>query len=203
MSFSKKTAFTLIELLTVIAIIGILAAILFPALGAAKTATNKAKTRSMFAQWSTSMGLFKNEYGYYPIIGTGNKIDTTKFAGALTGRKMDGTKYLTNNDANLCGNSKMLSFYSLSTSDLDTATQTSIVDAFGNTDIAFLVDSDGNGVISGTSPEALVAVAPLGSTVTATPALPTGGIRASVVFYSAGKGGETSAEVLSNIITSW
>src|SRR5882762_4597219 len=56
-------AFTLLELLAVIAVIGILASLLFPGLRSARTAAAKAKTRVQFSQWSAAVEGFRSEYG--------------------------------------------------------------------------------------------------------------------------------------------
>lgn len=192
---NKSSGFTLIELLTVIAIIGILAAIIIPTVGAVKTSANKAKTKVQFSQWSVAVGLFKNEYGYYPSIGSSNKIQLANFAGALTGRNVDGSKPASSPS----GNTKAFSFYSIADSELDTA-KTNLVDAFGNIDIAYYIDSDGDGIISalGATVKSID-----DSTISSSPDVPTGGIRAGVVFYSAGKGGNTAANLKTNIVTSW
>jgi prepilin-type N-terminal cleavage/methylation domain-containing protein len=195
MKSTDKNAFTLIELLTVIAIIGILAGIIIPTVGSVKTSANKAKTKVQFSQWSNAMTLFKQEYGYYPTIESGNKIQLASFAGALTGRNVDGTRP----SSTPAGNTKGLSFYSIADSELDES-KTHIVDAFGNIDIAVYIDTDGDGIIGA-----------LGATVTAiddtsisaSPDVPTGGIRAGVVFYSAGKGGSSASNLKTNIVTSW
>ena len=55
----RSAAFTLIELLTVIAIIGILAAILIPTTSSARTAAKKAKTRGQFSQWGAAIEAFR------------------------------------------------------------------------------------------------------------------------------------------------
>jgi len=194
---TKSSGFTLIELLTVIAIIGILAAIIIPTVGAVKTSANKAKTKVQFNQWITAMSLFKNEYGYYPTIHSAGLVDTTKFAPALTGRNLS-TNAKTTSD----GNTKSLSFYSIADSDLNTATPPVLVDAFGNTDIAVLADTNGDGTIT-TADGTLASVKALGESSGAQATLPSGGVRAAAIFYSAGKGGSTATERTANLVTSW
>ena len=192
----SKKAFTLIELLTVIAIIGILAGILIPTVSSVKTSANKAKTKAQFGQWSVAMGLFKNEYGYYPVIHTSNLIASAKFAGALTGRTLAGVKSATD------GNTKSLSFYSIADNELNEA-KTSLVDAFGNTEIAVFTDTTGDGVVNASDGAFVPVKGPETGDASATPDLPSGGVRAGVVFYSAGKGGSPTATVKANIVTSW
>lgn len=58
----KKRAFTLIELLTVIAIISILAAILFPVFARAKAAAKKAQCISNLSQIGKGIILYMNDY---------------------------------------------------------------------------------------------------------------------------------------------
>ncbi len=193
-TYRNIRAFTLIELLTVIAIIGILAAIIIPTTGAVRTAAKKSQTKSQFSQWAQAMTLFKQEYGYFPNIDNNtNKIVSARFAGALTARALNGDR-IDPPDAALHGNKKAMSFYSLSDNDLNDA-KNSIADAFGNVDIAVLYDRDGNGQIDGSFSSA---TAPEGSdTVPSVVAISSGNsipasinypIRATVVFYSAGKG---------------
>ncbi|CAM2776766.1 prepilin-type N-terminal cleavage/methylation domain-containing protein [Rariglobus hedericola] len=184
-------AFTLIELLTVIAIIGILAAIIIPTVGSVKISANKAKSKAQFSQWSVSMGLFKNEYGYYPSIGTGNKVVAASFFGALTGKSYSG-----GTASDLKGNSKKLSFYSASDSEVTLiangdAADGLLKDAFGNTDIVYFVDSNSDGIINDQDSPAL-SLAPV-TPIDGAPVTPTGftaaaGVRSGVIFYSAGRG---------------
>ncbi len=71
MSANRKAAFTLIELLTVIAIIGILAAILIPVVSAARESARNSVCQSNLRQWHTAMMLFAEDHqghlpkGYY------------------------------------------------------------------------------------------------------------------------------------------
>ena len=60
-------AFTLIELLTVIAIIAILAAMLLPALAAAKNAAKKAKAKTEIASLVTAVEGYDSDYGRFPV----------------------------------------------------------------------------------------------------------------------------------------
>jgi len=198
----NSKAFTLIELLTVIAIIGILAAIIIPTVGSVRTSANKAKTKVQFNQWSGAIELFKQEYGYYPDISNGSKkVDPEKLAGALTGRNLAGTKYTSTTSANLCGNKRILSFYSIADSELNDA-KDRIVDAFGNNDFVVFVDSNLDGMINSTDGlNSSTSVTPIeGSPISPASGKidTTNGIRASSIFYSAGKGSSSS-----DIVYSW
>lgn len=200
---STRAGFTLIELLTVIAIIGILAGIIIPTVTSVKTSANKAKTKSQFGQWAVSMGLFKQEYGYYPAIGTSNKVDPAIFFAALTSKTYSG-----GTPSNYYGNTKRLSFYSASESEVSSIANGDVQDgllkdAFGNTDIAVFVDTNGDGMINDNDSPALSrqSVTPIDGTAL-TPATtafsPSTGVRSGAIFYSAGKGSTPN-----DIVYSW
>lgn len=192
--FNSLSAFTLIELLTVIAIIGILAGILIPTVGAVKTSANKSKTKAQFSQWATGMSLFKQEYGYYPAVNNGNKIDAPKFIGALSATDYLGVKITSSTDARLAGNKKRISFYSFSDSDILTnsdgtpASAAAVIDAFRNSDIAIFIDTDGDGKVSPTSVQVVPGNSIDGTGIGYSPSSAPGDVRAGVAFYSAGRG---------------
>lgn len=197
--------FTLIELLTVIAIIAILAAILIPSVSAARVFASKTKTKVQFAQWAGAIEGFRSEYGYAPPAATGSLLNPTVFFAAVTGRNHRGERL---SGAALYGNTKAISFCAVSDSeqvkDAEGAARNELCDAFGNSEIVMLVDTDGNGLIAGA--ELVRQPVRAGNSVAGfreslePPAdrFPAEGLRARVVFYSAGRGG-----VPEDIVYSW
>lgn len=148
--------FTLVELLTVIAIIGILAGILIPVVGAARKSANKAKTRAQFNQWGTALQAYRAEYGYWPQIegwtgGSDGRIGleskSEDFVQALTGRPIESGGSF---DSDL--NRRRIPFYTFSESewfrdDGDNPEPGKVADAFGNPDIHVAVDVNNDGRI--------------------------------------------------------
>ncbi len=168
-------AFTLIELLTVIAIIGILAAILIPTGSAARNAAKRAKTRGQFAQWGAAIEAFRQEYGYYPTFETAgagaNKVNgntvggtnlaaTHRFYETLVGTRRSGAALPTTTSGTppppQAQNTRHIQFITFTESDMvpvatsDTTLNTKrglIRDSFDGTDIAVLVDRNLDGAI--------------------------------------------------------
>lgn len=198
---AKTGAFTLLELLSVIAIIGILAALIFPGVRAARVSANKARTKVQFSQWSAAIEGFKSEYGYYPAFHTTALVNggaTSTLGGdhlfhdILAGKKRDGTALVATGTA-ATQNRKLIGFYSFSDADFTNSTSPTpnlLRDAFDNTEIAVLVDKNLDGVIRvGSDYPALPAVNGL------TPGaadFPTTGIRAGVIFYAPAPGADAA-----------
>ena len=152
-----RKAFTLIELLAVIAIIGILTAILFPTLTGIQTSVKKTASRARFNQWAAAIEAFKNEYGYYPWT-HGSDVDVTlqlnstgfgaTFIETLSGRGANGEPVAVG------GNRRALAFHRFAASEFfhdavkDECVPHRLVDAFNNEAIRMTLDADGDGRVT-------------------------------------------------------
>lgn len=91
-SGTKRRAFTLIELLIVIAIIGILAAVVIVLLSSAKPKARDAQRKSDLNQIGKALELYHSENDLYPVTGLGNgwggggaiKVSAAAFCNALS-----------------------------------------------------------------------------------------------------------------------
>jgi len=210
-----RSAFTLIELLTVMAIIGILAAILIPTVGKVRESARKAKVRTQLSQWAVAIETFRSEYGYYPDIKgvSGGKVNGGSFSASfssahffhdvLGGRRRDGSQPGTVGATDPLGqnhNRKRIVFTTIGPDEINAGGK--IIDAFGNEDIAVIIDTDYNGVIP--SADITGASVQAGSPVTGSsftpPAskIPAAGVRSGVVLFSAGSGKSAN-----DIVYSW
>jgi prepilin-type N-terminal cleavage/methylation domain-containing protein len=181
----KSRAFTLIELLCVLAIVGALCGLLFPGFASARRAASAAKTRALFAQWTAALEAFRGEYGFYPdfapdhLVNAGVSTTAHPFHDVLAGRHRDGSA-LTAGETSLQLNRRGIAFCTFS--DTTFTTTKLLQDPSGRTAIAVLVDRDLDGVImAGTDFTSLPAVDG------ATPGnedFPPSGVRAGVVFYA-------------------
>jgi prepilin-type N-terminal cleavage/methylation domain-containing protein len=187
----RACGFTVIELLAVIAIIGILLAILIPSVASARTTANKARTRAQFNQWAAAIELFRSEYGYYPAFDSTFKVNGGAtatghlFHDLLAARKRDGSA-LAVDEAAALQNKKLIRFHVFAETDFADAGSADaglLCDAFGTTDIAVLIDRNLDGVIN-TDDYGSDLPAVNGSRPTAND-FPTAGLRAGVVFYDA------------------
>lgn len=182
-------AFTLLELLCVLAVVGILAALIFPGVGSARRSANKAKTKVQFSQWVAAIESFRSEYGYYPsfdasglVNGGANAIDHP-FHDVLAGRRRDGLALVAGGVA-AAQNRKLIRFHAFG--DADFTGDGLLRDAFDNTAIAVLTDKDLDGVIrEGTDFAALPAVGGIAPGSTDFPAT---GVRAGAILYAPAPG---------------
>ena len=195
---NRRSGLTLVELLTVIAIISILISILIPTVSTVRTSARKAKAKIILTQWATAMEMFRQEYGFYPAFSFNSDglLDTNaesdEFFETLSGRLPDGTT----TDPAPAGNRKRISFYTFSEDDLNADDR--VVDGFGSTQIAILFDKDYDGVISVAASDADYTDFPdIGFGVAPPLKWPADGLRAGVAIYSPGPGDE------GNIITTW
>ncbi len=191
----RAAAFTLIELLTVIAILGILAAITIPTITGGRDAALRAKTRAQFNQWATALELYRQEYGRYPVIAVNGKVDGVRLLAELSGRPTNGESSATE-----LGNRKGIVFYQFSADELDADGR--LIDAFGNTDIGVRFDANRDGLIDSSDGGSWAAVTAGGEDAEFSPAdhadaATNRGVRATVVFYSAGRGRDVTDMVLS------
>jgi len=230
MNSIRPRAFTLIELLTVVAIIGILAAILLPTMRSARNSAAKGKTRAQFAAWATGFEQFRQEYGSYPQLYPNgaqklvNQNATTQPAGnhlfhdVLAGVRRDGMPLqgaTTGTPTPAIGqNARRIRFVSFTDQDFvlqgdvsagrATAQQLNLIrDAFYNTQIGVITDSNLDGFINGRDTTggypAVVAAGTTTPSIRPTTVLTTsttGGVRAGVVFYSAPPGAATENDLL-------
>jgi prepilin-type N-terminal cleavage/methylation domain-containing protein len=67
-SLARSLAFTLVELLTVIAIIAILMGLLFPAIGIVKEQARKSEAKTACAGIVAAVKAYNTEYGKYPVL---------------------------------------------------------------------------------------------------------------------------------------
>ncbi len=159
-----RAGFSLVELLSVVAIVALLAGILLPVAGVVRRSVMTAKTRAQFLQYATAIGQFKVEYGYYPDFGVGSgdadpvvslRGNNAVFIQTLSGRTVEG---LTMDDTYaLAANKQRIPFYRFREPEFasDTATRCGgetalkgeLVDAFDNPNLFVVFDGDRNGVI--------------------------------------------------------
>lgn len=238
MNERRARAFTLIELLTVIAILGILAAILLPTVRSAQNSANRAKTRAQFGAWASGFEAFRQEYGSYPQLypngaqklvnqgastaQTGNHLFHDVLAGVRRdGQRLTGATTGTPTPA-LGQNTRAIRFVSFTEADFVTQADVTagraqnnqlnfIRDAFFNTSIAVITDSNLDGVINGrdttggypgvtaagtTAPQIRPSGTGQSTTNTGLTTAQTGGIRAGVIFYCAPPGATTETDLL-------
>jgi len=146
-----RCAFTLVELLTVIAIIGLLSGMLVPSIASAMNQVKKAKVKTQLSELVNAINQYSTTYHYFPlsynlgdrdidIIVRGDHInDFENFLSlplsAYDSKLNKNTKY----------NPKGTRFYTFDNGAFNS--QGDYVDAFGNTEFHILIDGDGDHAI--------------------------------------------------------
>jgi prepilin-type N-terminal cleavage/methylation domain-containing protein len=83
--FRSQLAFTLVELLVVIALVAVLASLLLPALAHAKGAGQSARCKSNLRQWGAAMLMFVDDFRAYPHrLGFADSIESAAYRTPLT-----------------------------------------------------------------------------------------------------------------------
>lgn len=153
MKTHRKSAFTLIELLTVIAVIAILAGILIPVTGGVIRQSRIASSKARLWQYITALESFKAEYNYYPQVYT---EDTNK--NGLIDLKTKSEDFISALSGSGGRNYRGIQFYSFSENEFlgvttkdangnDVVTR-NLLDSFGNDKISILIDANGDGTIT-------------------------------------------------------
>ncbi|MFZ9979237.1 MAG: type II secretion system protein [Opitutales bacterium] len=166
MNSRRRPGFTLIELLTAIAIIGVLAAALFPAIGGIRKRARQSSAQTAFSQWASALARYKQTYGFYPNIGgtyvtnadTLHQLENLdvnrKFVRALSGRQPTGTALSVADRRALNRNAE--EFVAFGRDDFENPTNfnddSRLVDRFGNQRIRVIFDTDNNTSIRNINP---------------------------------------------------
>ncbi|MDR1818334.1 MAG: type II secretion system GspH family protein [Puniceicoccales bacterium] len=151
-----RRAFTLIELLAVVAILGILIAVLVPTVTYSIRLTRDTAQKSTFQQWAKALDQYKSKYGYYPNLGSGYSSSTDtyynldeettleNFIRAVTGKNRDGSKL--SDEQCQSYNQNAFTFCTLPNDsfvkgDFENG---KLTDHTGNTNIRIVLDTDGD-----------------------------------------------------------
>jgi type II secretory pathway pseudopilin PulG len=142
----------------VIAIIGVLAAALFPAIGGIRKRARQASAQTAFTQWAGGITRYKQVYGFYPNVGQTYRTNVDslhaleapvlnqRFVMALSGRMPTGTALSPENRRALNKNAE--EFCAFGKDDFESHegfTDTSmLIDRFGNRRIRVIFDTDNN-----------------------------------------------------------
>ncbi len=151
----KKRAFTLVELMIVVAIIGVLVGLLFPTISGANKKALASVSKTLLTNIASGLERYNTEYGYFPKflaqrdrinLNDGNNAES--LVKTLTGRDAE-NRPLSQSDRREF-NRKNRNFVEFNSNNLVQKTkggQWKIVDSFGNPNIYICVDSDNDGFI--------------------------------------------------------
>lgn len=149
--------FTLIEFITVLAVIAILVGMLFPSLSSVRQATSKTRTRVHLAQWAAALEQYRAEYGRYPVLHASGLVNGGAAVAAsgehlfhdiVAGRRRDGSPLTGSDPLSALGqNPRAVAFLQFAPGDF--APGTSLLgDDFAGTEIGVIVDRNLDGFIN-------------------------------------------------------
>ena len=185
-----------------IAIIGILAGVMFPAIASIRKKARQSSAQTAFAQWANALSRYKQAYGFYPNINPSVTYNTatdtlyaletqsnnTNFVMALSGRKPNGTVMTPVERRTLNRNAE--EFVAFGKDDFENPsemTETSfLVDRFGNRSIRVIFDTDSSTRINRINKAAESMPEEIRSIVGQN------GIPARIIIYSTDLGGDFS-----------
>lgn len=150
-----KKGFTLVELLMVLAVVGLLASILIPTAGNIRESALKTLCKAQLSQYINAVLQFKSQYGYYPFA-RGSKDYVINFSDPDVSKEfietMSGRDAKTGKPKSVGGNRKRIAFHDFSENEFfiledDLYSLTQLADRFNNKNIRIMIDGDGDGFI--------------------------------------------------------
>lgn len=205
-----KRAFTLVELMIVISIIGILVGLLTPMISSAQKRAMTTTSRAFFTSLATSLEQYRSEYGFFPTfltqrdrVNLDDGINSENFVKSVSGRDPEGLPLSQSDRREFNRRGKM--FFEFNAQNLvrrGKSTKWSVVDTLGNPNLYVCVDADNDGFIKqgfptasdGVNPTVLKELVPNSQT----------GIRARVLIFTLKKdSNKASADFASEDIFSW
>ncbi len=146
----RENAFTLIEVLCVIGIVGILMGLLLPTMGMVRKSSLRTQTKAQFYQYIFALEKYFHEYGQYPwFFYDKDEVNLTAYSAdfvkALSGHGVyPEYKDMTARERQKL-NPKGIVFYHFDRTEFND--QGLIVDAFGNSDICIIADTQQLGLL--------------------------------------------------------
>ena len=179
----RRLGFSLIELLSTIAIILILAAILFPVGSHVRKPALDAKTKARLSQHILALEQYFQEYGYFPTFLSSESTalegaPAQAYVASLSLQALGGEEHF-----QLSYNPCRRNFYQFAEDELkrDAGSVAAVVDAYGESPIHVMVDVSGAGVLRGVPSDVLEKEGNPGA----------GSLLGSILMYTQGSDGRT------------
>jgi len=143
---SHRRGFSLLEVMAVVAIVGLLLAIALPAIAGSQQSTRIQQTRAQFARFSLAVEGYHSRYGHYPPLPDRAVValegEHAWLLPCLIGQQTDGDDL---SGTALTANPDRVRFLQMGPVDLDDRGH--VIDAFGNPHWLYIWDHDGDGWI--------------------------------------------------------